>query len=73
MAVRNADLGRVDDVGAAERRLEPEVAIADGERRQVAEATARQPVAHGAARCSTGSASPSSANAFEPVTSTRTS
>ena len=47
VAERDADLRRVHDVGAAEVLLEAEVAVAGGERREVAAAPARQQVAHG--------------------------
>src|SRR5581483_10010393 len=46
VAVRHADLGTVNDVGARQRAREPEVAVAEREGREVARAAARQPAAH---------------------------
>ena len=46
MAVRHADLGRVDDVRAAHVLLEPEVPVAGGKRREIPGAPAREQVAH---------------------------
>ncbi len=45
VAVRNADLGGVDDVGATERRFEPQVSIPDDEGRGIADTTRWKPVA----------------------------
>ena len=48
VAERDADLGAVDDVDLPEGILQPEIAVADNQGRQITDPSARQPVAHGA-------------------------
>ncbi len=50
MAIRHTDLGRVHDIRSPQSGLEPQVAVAERERANIARSTARKPVAQGADR-----------------------